>query len=530
MKNQSDWALAIGINSFMFHTFQHQPLGDDVKPGMSMATYGVNWHRNQTWWDMLPAYHTYLSRASHVMQQGVAVSDILYLTPEGAPHIFLAPPSAYDGEGRLRDKRGYGFDAVSPRLLMNRAGVENGRIAFRDASAYRILVLPDDQTMTPEALKKIMALVEGGATVMGNPPVKSPSLVNFPDCDEQVRALATTLWGSLDVPDAMTRRRYGDGTVYWGKDIYPVAGGEDAFYPTYDRTAGVLQELGLVEDFTASENSVRYAHRRTDSRDIYFVSNRSGDDIDVNGRFRVSGMTPEIWHPATGERRALPEFEQENGVTSMPLEFAPHESYFVVFDRETVTAGAGSDNFPVHESVVNLDGPWEVAFDPEFGGPENIRFDRLQDWSEHADRGVKYYSGTATYTQTFDLPEGLDPSGRYSIDLGKAFEMARVILNGVELGIAWTSPWRVDVDDALKTEANVLSVEVANSWENRLIGDDTPEDSNVRTLQWESGLLEGKPYETGRYTFSTIEEGELADLQPSGLIGPVRLVRPQASP
>jgi hypothetical protein len=525
MKNQTDWALAMGINNFMFHTFQHQPLGDEFKPGMSMAAYGVNWHRNQTWWDMLPAYHGYISRASHLLQQGVTVSDVLYLVPEGAPHIFLAPPSAYDGEGRLRDKRGYGFDAVSPRLLMNRASVKNGRIAFPEASDYKILVLPDDRTMTPEALQKIMELVERGATVVGNPPLKSPSLVNYPASDEKVRNLATTFWGSLDVPDKMARRQFGAGTVYWGKDIYPEAGGEDAFYPTYDRTATVLRELGLAEDFTASENSVRYTHRHTDGQEIYFVANRSDSAIAVDGTFRASGMAPELWHPASGERRALPDYEETTGTISMPLKFAPYESYFVVFSREATTTETGEVNFPDSETVISLDGPWDVAFDPEFGGPEHIRFDRLQDWSKHENRGVKYYSGTATYSRTFDLPEGLDPSGNYSIDLGKAFEMARVSLNGEMLGIAWTSPWRVPVGGVLQAKANVLTIEVANSWENRLIGDDTPEDRDVRTVQWESGLLAGEPYETGRYTFSTIEEGELADLQPSGLIGPVRLMK-----
>jgi len=525
MKNQTDWALAMGINSFMFHTFQHQALGDAFKPGMSMEAYGVNWNRNQNWWDMLPAYHTYISRASHLLQQGVTVSDVLYLTPEGAPHIFLAPPSAYDGEGRLRDKRGYGFDAVSPRLLMSRAGVKNGRIAFPEASDYEILVLPDDKTMTPEALEKIVELVEGGATVMGNPPVKSPSLVNYPDCDEHVRTLAMTLWGSLDVPDKMTKRQFGAGTIYWGKDVYDEAGGEDAFYPTYDRTATVLGELGLVEDFKASENSVRYTHRRSKGQDIYFVANRSDKIIAVDGTFRVSGVTPELWHPATGERRALTNYEEEPGTISVPLEFASHESYFVVFSREAKNAKTDEENFPDFKAVMNLGGPWDVAFDATFGGPENIKFDILQDWSKHSDRGVKYYSGTATYTQTFDLPEGLDPSGSFSIDLGKAYEMARVSLNGVELGIAWTSPWRVPAGSTLKAKGNILSVEVANSWENRLIGDETPEDKDIRTVQWESGLLAGKPYKTGRYTFSTIGEGELADLQPSGLIGPVRLVK-----
>jgi hypothetical protein len=525
MKNQTDWALAMGINSFMFHTFQHQPLGDDFRPGMSMDAYGVNWHRNQTWWDMLPAYHSYISRASHLLQQGVTVSDALYLIPEGAPHIFLAPPSVYDGEGRLRDKRGYGFDAVSPRLLMNRASVKNGRIAFPEASDYQVLVLPDDRTMTPETLQKIMRLVEDGATVVGNPPVKSPSLVNYPGSDEQVQSLATTLWGSLDVPAEMTKRQYGAGTIYSGNDIYDEAGGEDAFYPTYNRTAAVLRDLGLVEDLVASENSIRFTHRRTDSHDIYFVANRSDSAIAVDGTFRVSGMTPDLWHPATGERRALPDYEDNQRTISVPLEFAPYESYFVVFSHDVREAKTDRANFPSYEAILNLDGPWDVAFDPEFGGPENIRFDHLQDWSKHDDRGVKYFSGIAAYTRTFDLPEGQALSNNYSIGLGKAYEMARVTLNGVELGIAWTAPWQLPVGEALQAKENVLTIEVANSWENRLIGDDTPEDADVRTVQWESGLLEGKPYKTGRYTFSTIEEGELADLQPSGLIGPVRLLK-----
>ena len=524
MKNQTDWALAMGINNFMFHTFQHQPLGDDFKPGMSMAIYGVNWHRNQTWWDMLPAYHSYISRASHLLQQGVTVSDVLYLIPEGAPHIFLAPHSAFDGDGRLRDKRGYGFDAVSPRLLMDRASVKNGRIAFPEASDYQVMVLPDDRTMTPEALQKIIELVEDGATIVGNPPVKSPSLVNFPNVDEQVQSLALTLWGSLDVPAEMTKRQFGAGTVYWGKAIYPEAGGEDAFYPTYDRSARILGELGLVEDFMASENSVRFTHRRTDSHDTYFLANRFDKAIAVDGTFRVNGMAPELWHPATGERRALPDYEDNQRTTSVPLKFSPYESYFLVFSRDVTGAKTGQENFPDYEAILNLDGPWDVAFAPEFGGPKNIRFEHLQDWSKHDDRGVKYYSGTATYTRTFDLPKGQVLSDSLTIDLGKAYEMARVTLNGVELGITWTAPWQVPVGDALQAKDNVLTVEVANSWENRLIGDNTPDDSNVRTVQWDSGLLAGKPYETGRYTFSTIEEGELADLQPSGLIGPVRLM------
>ncbi len=84
MKNQTDWAFAIGINGIVFHTYQHQALGDKEQPGMTMGPYGVQWHRNQTFWRFLPAYHEYLARCSHLLRQGEAAADILYLTPEGA--------------------------------------------------------------------------------------------------------------------------------------------------------------------------------------------------------------------------------------------------------------------------------------------------------------------------------------------------------------------------------------------------------------------------------------------------------------
>jgi len=536
MKNQTDWALAIGINNFIFHTFQHQPLGEDFLPGMSMGPHGVNWHRHQNWWEMLPAYHEYLSRASHLLQQGVTVSDILYLTPEGVPHIFLPPTSATEGMSVMQDKRGYSFDAVTPRILMDRAKVENGKIAFPGASSYQLMVLPDVDTMTPEALQKVMELIDAGASVIGNPPTKSPSLVNYPETDERVHDLATRLWGSPDVPENLSTRQFGKGTLYWGRDIYDKEDEKEVFYPDYELTASLLKDAGLAEDFAAEGNSLRFTHRRTENREFYFISNRTDNVVESNATFRVTGVTPELWHPETGNRRALPEFVGNDGMISVPLRFAPYESYFVVFSEHSSLEATSNENFPAQQSVISLDGAWEVAFDPRRGGPEKTTFNNLLDWRDHGDRGIKYYSGIATYTKTFDLPEGTDPSPGFSIDLGKVYEMARVSLNGVELGIAWTDPWQVPVGDALKSKGNVLTVEVANSWENRLIGDQTEGDKDVRTVQWDSGLLEGKAYKTGRYTFTTYlnEASDFGDiqidepqLQPSGLVGPVRLMTHQ---
>jgi hypothetical protein len=205
MKDQTDWAFAVGINRLVYHTFAHKPYGDHLKPGVQMGPYGVHWDRGQSWWPMVPAYHKYVSRCQFILSQGTAVSDILYLTPEGAPHVFRTPDSALEGTDVLPDKRGYAFDGCSPIMLMD-AHMNNGKIVFPGGASYRILVLPDVETMTPELLEKIASLAKAGALITGTPPSKSPSLVNYPDCDLEVQKLAADLWGAnLIIPARASR-------------------------------------------------------------------------------------------------------------------------------------------------------------------------------------------------------------------------------------------------------------------------------------------------------------------------------------
>lgn len=209
MKNQLDWALCTGINKFAIHRYQHQPKPGQL-PGMSMGPYGVHWEASQTWWDMVPAFHRYMSRTSEMLRQGRPVADILYLTPEGAPQVFTPPPSALTAG--FPDRKGYNFDGCSPKTLMQSAVVKNGQIVFPGGASYKLLVLPSWSTMTPELLQKIKQLVEAGATVMGAPPQKSPSLSGGAGADVRVKALAASLWGKAPYASA---RKVGKGRVVY---------------------------------------------------------------------------------------------------------------------------------------------------------------------------------------------------------------------------------------------------------------------------------------------------------------------------
>ena len=521
VKNQGDWAFSIGINKFVYHTFAHKPLGEEYRPGMTMGPYGVHWDRGQTWWPMASAYHRYITRCQYMLRQGRTISDILYLTPEGAPHVFRPPISALRGDDVLPDKRGYNFDGCSPLALIEKASVKNNRIVFPSGASYRLLVLPNFETMTPELLEKIESLIKTGAIIIGSPPVKSPSLTSYPECDQKVKSLAKTIWGEFEVPENITKRKYGEGKIFWGGNISTE--GSTELYPHYNVTASLLKKMGVDEDFTSS-GSIRYTHRTTEEEDIYFISNRTNQLVLDTCMFRVERGAPELWDPVTGETRLLSDYYYQDRFTSIPVKLEKDQSFFIVFPKNKKRLATGIKNFPEVETISEIEGTWTVSFDPKWGGPEKIIFDKLEDWSKRQEEGIKYYSGMATYNKSFDLPE-LDNSNlneELYLDLGEVKNLARVKLNGDDLGIIWTSPWRVKITDAVKPEGNKLEIEVVNLWRNRLVGDENMPDDGIKDHKWPEWLLEGKPRTSGRYTFTTHRFYKKdMPLQVSGLLGPV---------
>jgi hypothetical protein len=520
MKAQGDWAFAAGINRLVYHTFQSQVLADSLRPGMTMGPYGIHWDRNQTWWPMVADYHRYISRCQFMLQQGRTVADVLYLSPEGAPHVFRPPSSALTGEEPVRDRRGYNFDGCSPGQLLT-AGVKDNQVVFPGGATYTLLVLPDIATMTPRLLEKIGALIYEGAVVVGGPPVQSPGLAGYPGCDEQVKTLSRTIWGSLEIPPAYAERTYGKGKIIWGAGISTRS---DGLYPLYSITAGILKNMGLPEDLEWA-GDLRYTHRTSPGRDIYFVANKTDEPLQTDAVFRCDNGSPELWDPITGEMRALPAFTQGEGQTSIPLQFAPHQSFFVVFKKDkAATPVPGKENFPEFKNIDTLNTAWTVSFDPKWGGPEKIVFDQLEDWTTRPEKGIKYYSGTAVYSQRFDLEESTGKNARIVLDLGEVKNLARVKLNGKDLGVVWTAPWQVNITGMVKQKGNELEIEVANLWPNRLIGDEQLPDDGIKNGQWPEWLLQGTPRTSGRYTFTTYKHYKKdAPLLSSGLIGPVTI-------
>jgi hypothetical protein len=555
MKPLGDWALAAGVNRIVFHRYQNQA-GMTLRPGMTMGPFGVHWERTQTWWDMVPAYHEYLSRCQFMLRRGLPVADVCFLAAEGAPHVFRPPASALLGDppGPV----GPAFDGCPPETLMASARVEDGRVVFPDGTSYRVLVLPERETMTPALLKKVRDLVRAGATVVGPRPRKSPSLSGFPGCDAEVERLAAEVWGECD-GERITENAFGLGRVVWVKErktappasdtipgsasssgsavwaVGPPPLDEPSQYGDFAAVTEVLDKMSVSPDLL-SDAPLRWAHRREGGAEIYFVANPEDRTFKTGIAFRVSGKRPELWDPVTGKIRKLGGFDERDGRTSLHLRFEPFQSFFVVF-RENAPAGgpaapAVGDDFPAFSEIAVIPGPWEVAFDPAWGGPEKAVFEDLDDWSARPEEGIRFYSGTAVYRKTFDLPQRTSSRGeRLWLDLGEVKVIAAVRLNGRDLGVVWCDPWRVDITDAVRKKGNRLEVRVANLWPNRLIGDERePPDAeyarNGRLARWPDWLLRGEPRPSaGRFTFSTWKHySRDSPLLPSGLLGPVRIL------
>ncbi len=192
----------------------------------------------------------------------------------------------------------------------------------------------------------------------------------------------------------------------------------------------------------------------------------------------MAGKAPELWDAVSGSQRFAAAYTEADGRTSLPLEFAPCGSWFVVFREPAENASRhGANQQPRSTTTLSeLSGPWQVTFDPQWGGPGTVEFPDLVSWPERDEPGIKFYSGTAVYRKTFELPDAFasfpPDDQRLWLDLGNVRELAEVKVNGQSCGIVWSPPFRVDISGAVKPGANQLEIEVVNFWPNRIIGDD----------------------------------------------------------
>jgi len=476
LKPTADQEFLNGINRFVIHESAHQPLVGKA-PGMTLGPFGQWFNRNETWANDAGVWIDYLARTSYLLQQGKFGADLVYFYGEDSNLTAIFDKKSPEVPA------GYGFDYVNADALINELHVVNGRIETKTGMSYRLLGLdPYSQHMSLPVLRAIHKLVEDGAVVAGPKPNDDPSLA---DDQAEFKKLNDDLFG-----DGNGTHKVGKGTVYAGQNL------GDVFH-----TMNVKPDF----DYSKPEGDTRleFVHRRLSDGDLYFVDNRGDNGHKVDATFRVTGKEPELWHAETGKSEPV-SFKIADGRTTVPLDLEPWGSVFVVFRKST---SASNRTIPAGQKkdLATLDGSWKVSFQSGRGAPDSVTLDKLDSWSDNSDAGVKYFSGTGTYTKSFDVPAAsLTKGAQVWIDLGDVKNLADVSINGKSLGIVWHAPYRVNVTSAVKSGSNELVVKVTNAWVNRLIGDEQPGATKIT-------FADVKPYKA------------TSPLLPSGLLGPVTI-------
>jgi hypothetical protein len=549
-KALGDLAFTEGINRFVLHAFVHQPFGKDTLPGMTFGQWGSHFDRNVTWWKQGKAWVKYITRSQYLLQQGEFAADVLCFGGEASPNGGV--------DAKDIKSAGYDYDACGTDIFA-KLKVDNGDIVLPSGRRYRLLVMPSTPFQAVHITSKVRDLVAAGASVLSDKPQHSPTLTDFPASENEMLAIADLVWGECD-GKAVQSNHHGKGTIFSG--ISP---------------AQALARLKVPPAVQLPEG-LAWIHRRTDDTDIFFVSNQSGKPVHTIAGFLAAGKKPEFFDAENGTIRPAAGWSVEGEHVRLPLNLTPEKSVFVVFRHSSkaasdpyVRAKGPSRKIPDFVAgngtrlrawnngshtlrrasgktstvkvtglpeALNLTGPWEVRFPPKRDAPEKARFDKLISWHEHTDPGIRYFSGTATHTIQFDLPdEFLQKNQQVWLDLGDVAVIAEVRLNGKNLGTLWHKPFRLDVGQSLRAGSNTLEVDVTNLWINRLIGDEQhPADckyhnidmkwfTNRSLVEWPDWLTNGKPRPVKeRVTFTTWKHWEADDeLQASGLVGPVVL-------
>ena len=300
-----------------------------------------------------------------MLQQGKFVADIVYYYGEdnNITSLFGRRPPVIP--------EGYNYDFINSDALINKLSVKDGRLITPNGMSYRVLVLDSNaRKMSLPVLRKINALVKAGATVAGVKPTASPSLS---DDQNEFNKLVNETWSSSN------------SNVTEGKSL-----------------GDVLNAMSVPPDFSynKSQNATKllFVHRMLPDREVYWVNNRNSTKETVNATFRVDGKLPVLWHPETAKTEPV-SYSIANGITTVTLPLQPNDAVFVIFKDKAVKTSVTLPRVE-EKQLLTIEGSWKTNFQEDRGAPAESTFDKLISYTDSPDQGIKYFSGTATYTKT----------------------------------------------------------------------------------------------------------------------------------
>jgi|TARA_B110000908_G_scaffold67775_1_gene81881 hypothetical protein len=530
MKPQGDRAFCEGMNRVVFHGFSHNITGSGY-PGFVYHA-GTHFNDKRVWWPKVKPFIKYISRVSSVFQKTDFVADVLYYYGDKIPNS-ATPKNAHFSVGP-----GYDYEVINTEILLNNLRVINGKLVLSNGAEFSVLALENENVINPEVLTKLNELIKQGAVIVGEKPKGISNIENSELTIKDSENLINQLWAN-------------------GADISKDIHLKDKVFSGI-KAVTILKNLNISPDFKYSDMEsflLDYIHYKKGDMDFYFIRNTSNQWVSRECGFRQQLKVPEIWNPITGKIVPVSVYTQQNQYVNIPITLAPYESYFVVFKKGNTSAlysniFASDQNPPLMNFTTDgilflnegtyklqnnshlkqienkqktqvINGEWNVSFSKGWGAPETAVFSELSSWTDNKDVGIKYYSGIGTYHKTFEFEKNKSASSGELIflDLGNLSKVAEVWLNGQSLGIVWAKPYQYDITNIIKKGANKLTIEVANTWSNRLTGDAITGEKYTNTNILET-MLPSKSIEPSDQTRVPWANVPLIE---SGLLGPVTI-------
>ncbi len=523
LKALGDRNFAMGINRMVFHVNALSPWLDK-KPGMTLGGIGLFFQRDQTWYNQSKAWIDYITRTSAVLQQGNPVTDIAVFTGEEIPRRSVLPdrlvstlpgifgnkrvaqenirlkniaqpqrtkPIGVSHSANMADPEswtdalhGYKYDCFNPDVLMQMT-VKDGKVFTSGGAAYSVLVIPGKHPMQPnqflsvELAAKLLQLAKDGANIIIPPEG----------------------WGTYESGEKELEFRK-ILSEFFSKQNKK---GQVVAAPFYDEN---FEQFGVQPDvkLLSGKDTIAWTHRRTENgEDIYFVSNQLNEKRKIELSFRQNAKGITVFDPVSGKE--VDDFTYKIGADRaiINLDFEPAQSFFFVF-VEKASGYKTKSSAPKFKSEKLLSKGWRIQFDSSYGGPqEKLVMNKLKLWNESDDPGVKYYSGSAVYYNQFDIMK-IKKGKPVWICLENVYNLATVMINGIDCGTIWAKPYKLDISKAIKQGVNNIEIKVASTWHNRLIGDQLLPESERITWTTAPFILEGRP------------------LLPAGIEGSVKIV------
>ena len=506
LKAEADIHFLQGINQLIGHGWGYTPPGVEY-PGWRFYAAGAYSEQNP-WWIVMPDLATYLQRMSYVMRQGTPQNDIaLYLPNADAyAHFTAGKVHLIDVEREMVGEKvmpaifeaGYNLDFFDDEMLRTVGKSEKGDLIL-GSSKHRVVVLPGIERMPLESLRKLEAFVTGGGKLVATRrlPDKVPGVKATAAEQSEFKSIAERLFGGNSASVKFVEK---------------------------DEEIGTALKALLQPDaeITPASSDFGTVHRKAGDLDIYFVANTSNQKKKVQVKFRVGGGQPEVWDALKGQAYAADIVSQTGNTTTINLEFEPYGSTVVVFSKSKANLGK-LPVFAASDAEIDISSDWNVSY----GGQPPAKITSLRSWAD--DEATRYFSGTAAYEKSIQLPAGFLKNGNSAIldfGEGKAIdvvvqrngmrtfydppirEAAEIFVNGQKAGSLWCPPYKVDVTRLMKTGTNSIRVVVGNTALNYMSGRKLP-DYKLLNLRF------GERFQP--------QEMEKIQPLPSGLTGSVKL-------